>query len=82
MRTYTLAIALAALFVLPSMAYSQGLHVGPDGVQLDTGIHRDHEHGGWEHCQRLRYHCENKEALHEEGQGNCERYRDECGGDD
>jgi hypothetical protein len=31
-------------------------------------------------CARLRRACENKYERREEGQGNCRRYRAECGG--
>jgi hypothetical protein len=36
------------------------------------------QYGGY--CSRLRYRCENKDELGEEGEGNCRRYRQECGG--
>jgi hypothetical protein len=32
-------------------------------------------------CSQLRFACREKERLGEEGQGNCRRYREECGGD-
>jgi len=35
--------------------------------------------GGYSHCQRLRYHCEHKYELGESGEGNCRRYKEECG---
>ncbi|MDN3625772.1 hypothetical protein QW694_22325 [Methylobacterium isbiliense] len=35
---------------------------------------------GGGYCRELRLACENKDALGERGQGNCRRYREECGG--
>jgi hypothetical protein len=35
------------------------------------------QYGG--HCARLRRACENKDERGESGQGNCRRYREECG---
>ena len=32
------------------------------------------------YCRRLRRACENKEIRGEVGEGNCRRYRRECGG--
>ncbi len=37
------------------------------------------EYGGYSYCQRLRYRCNHKEELGQEGQGNCRRYHEECG---
>jgi hypothetical protein len=34
----------------------------------------------WGHCERLRYKCQHKNERGEEGEGNCRRYREECGG--
>ncbi|MEI6415883.1 MAG: hypothetical protein WCP34_16725 [Pseudomonadota bacterium] len=31
------------------------------------------------HCEDLRLACENKDRLGEAGQGNCRKYREECG---
>jgi hypothetical protein len=69
MGTVQLAIALAAaMFVLPVNA--QGIEIGPGGVRVGGG-----------RCEQLRRACENKQALGEEGEGNCRRYRAVCGRD-
>jgi hypothetical protein len=34
----------------------------------------------YDYCERLRYRCQYKYELGEEGEGNCRRYREECGG--
>jgi len=36
------------------------------------------QYGG--HCERLRWRCEHKYELGREGEGLCQRYREECGG--
>ena len=82
MRIYALAIAIAALFALPTSAFSQGVEFGPGGIRIDPGYH-DYYHGrsvyrrGGE-CRELRQACLHKEELGEEGQGNCRRYREVC----
>jgi hypothetical protein len=76
MRIYALAIAAAALFAFPAVA--QEVEIGPGGVQVEP-----HYHGrsAWEHhCERLRKACLNKRELGEQGQGNCQRYREACHG--
>ena len=35
---------------------------------------------GWGHCRRLQRACEFKHQRGEAGEGNCARYRRECGG--
>ena len=32
-----------------------------------------------EHCERLRWRCEHKNELGQEGEGNCRRHHEECG---
>ena len=46
MRTYILAMATTALFVLPTSAFSQvDVEVGPGGVQVGPGYHRHYDDG-------------------------------------
>jgi hypothetical protein len=54
----------AAMFVLPLNAQ---VDVGPGGVRASRG-----------ECEQLRRACENKEALGEQGEGNCRRYHVRC----
>ena len=77
MRAYALAIAAAALFALPTSAFSQGIEFGPEGVRVDPGYHGYYHgrsgrsaYGG--RCRELRQACLHKE-LGEQRQGNCER---------
>lgn len=59
----------------------------PGGYESDGGYERrpSYERRYYsEHqrrCSQLRFACREKERLGEEGQGNCRRYRKECGGD-
>jgi len=79
MRSYAFAIAVGALFAFPISAFSQGVEVGPRGVEVqgpDQG-----RSVGEESCAEMRKACLNKEELGEQGQGNCERYRRLCQGD-
>ena len=39
MRTYAIAIAAAALFALPTSAFSQGVEFGPGGIRIEPGYH-------------------------------------------
>jgi len=77
MRTYVLAIVSAALFALSTSAFSQAVEFGPGGVRINPY----HHHRGYgADCRELRQACLHKEELGEEGQGNCRRYREVCGG--
>ena len=76
MRTYVLAILTAALFVLPTSAFSQvDFEVGPGwrGVYIPHG----NRYGGGQ-CRELRQACLHKEELGVQGMGNCRRYRKLC----
>ena len=42
MRKYVFAICTAALFAIPSVAFSEGVHVGPRGVKVVPSYHRYH----------------------------------------
>jgi hypothetical protein len=83
MRTYILAIATAALFAIPTAAFSEGMYFGfgPGGVRIGPsyGHHRlynRYEGGGG--CAELRQACLHKQELGEAGMGNCQRYRAMC----
>jgi hypothetical protein len=70
MRKFALSLSAAAtLFVVPIPAFSQSIEIGPGGVRVGRGD-----------CEQLRRACENKDVLGEQGEGNCRRYRQACGG--
>ena len=74
------AAAAAFLLFAPVTASAQYIEFGPGGVRVDDGRGYGRRAGGGGYCETLRRACENKEALGEVGQGNCRRYRAECGG--
>jgi hypothetical protein len=48
------------------------------GVTAQSSAMQQVQFGGY--CARLRRACEYKDERGESGQGNCRRYREECGG--
>src|SRR4051794_25209425 len=86
MRDILLALVAATCSVTP--AYSQGVRIGPNGIQLDDGRDRDRERDRRERerrqefredrradrCRELRRECE----FGDRGEGNCRRYREVC----
>ena len=86
MRTYALAGATAALFTLPTSAFSQAVEFRPSGVRVypyeyQYPYHRHYEYGADRgECRELRLACLHKEELGEQGLGNCRRYREVCQG--
>ena len=81
MRAYILAAAAAALFVIPTYAFSQEIQIGPGGVRVGPGYHSHRYYNRYEggRCRELRAACMHKEELGEQGMGNCRRYRELCG---
>jgi hypothetical protein len=81
MFKYAFAIAVAAALFCPIPGYSQQIEIGPGGVRIDRGgegegyRHRDRDGG----CRQLRWACEHKDELGDQGRGNCRRYRETCG---
>jgi hypothetical protein len=76
MRAYVLAIVSAALFALPTAAFSQAVEFVPAGVRIypydrpyERPYRRHYEYGA--DCRELRQACLHKEELGEQGQGNC-----------
>jgi hypothetical protein len=66
MRTYVLAIVSAALFALPTAAFSQAAEFLPAGVRIypyerpyDRPYRRNYQYGG--ECRELRQACLHKE---------------------
>lgn len=82
MRTIIGAIILAAGLGLASVpgavAAPAGAAVGEAGV-LENVVEQVQYWGGGR-CERLRRACIYKEERGEVGEGNCRRYREECGG--
>jgi hypothetical protein len=82
MRTYALAIAVLALFALPTSAFDiqvPGILIGPGGVGMGDEDDDDPQAGASRReCEELRRACLHKEELGEEGEDNCRRYRETC----
>jgi hypothetical protein len=78
MRTYVLAIATAALFAIPTAAFSENIYVGPGGVRVGPSHHRFYNRYEGGRCGELRQACLHKGELGEQGMGNCQRYRAMC----
>lgn len=79
MRAYILALGVACLFAMPSVASP-----APDDaliLQINHRFDRDYGRGRWGYgpdCRELRRACLFKEELGETGRGNCQRYRSLC----
>jgi hypothetical protein len=77
MRMYTIAVAAAALFAFPPSAFSQAVVViGPKGG--DAWVVREGRSVWRPGCRELRRACLSEEELGEQGQGDCEGYRETC----
>ena len=84
MRTYILAMATAALFTIPTAAFSEsgarGVKIGPSYghhryYNRYKGLYDRYESG---RCRELRAVCVHKEELGEQETGNCRRFRELC----
>lgn len=72
-----MAIGIAVLNIGPSSAAP--ISIGKVGdANAFVGFHQHAQYGGY--CETLRRACLYKEQLGEVGDGNCRRYRRECGG--
>jgi len=75
---YLLTLLLAAVFALCSTDVSSAASVSAQPkATLQTGSGLVLKVQG--RCETLRRACENKRELGEVGEGNCRRYREECG---
>jgi hypothetical protein len=65
---------IVSIVCFSSLALAQDFEIGPDGFRIETPHYRHHHE-----CEEMRQACIHKHELGEEGHGNCERYRRECG---
>ena len=79
MRKFTATAALGAAMILFSFGAASA-EPGQAGAAGKAAIESGAILAQWGYCQRLRWRCEHKYELGQEGQGNCQRYREECGG--
>jgi hypothetical protein len=71
--------ALGGLIIQNAPTLAQGFRIGPGGVEVDDGRGYREERRQRQICRELRDACENRDRYGEEGQGNCRRYRRNCG---
>ena len=77
MRTFALAVAVAATAVSPVTAFSQTVQVGPRSVEVEGLVHG--RSAARANSRELRRDCLHNGQLREQGQDNCKRYREICG---
>src|SRR5262249_47952162 len=82
MQAIIRAIILAAGRGLASVSSAVAAPVGVDvrGTGFPEGLIEQVQYGRGGYCERLRRACIYKEERGEVGEGNCRRYRQECGG--
>ncbi len=95
MRNAIKTVAAGAAIMLMTTAGSLAGPVStphPDGPALEAGVINAQwygysgyggyygGYGRYGYCARLRWRCQHKYELGQEGMGNCQRYREECGG--
>ncbi len=73
-----LAAGLGAASVLNAVAAPVGVDVR--GASFPEILVEQVQYGRGGYCDRLRRACIHKEERGEVGEGNCRRYRNECGG--
>lgn len=78
MRNAIKAVAAGAAMIMMAIGASYAAPVSNTHLSgaFETGVLQV-QYGG--RCERLRRACEHKDARGEEGEGNCRRYREECG---
>ena len=79
MRNAIKAVAAGAAMIMMAIGASYAAPVSNTHLSgaFDSGVLQV-QYGG--HCERLRWRCEHKNELGREGEGLCQRYREECGG--
>jgi hypothetical protein len=77
MRNYALVVAVAVIFSFPLTAFSQAVEVGPRGIEVEC-LHHGRSAARAD-CRELRRTCLQNGQLGEQGQKNCQRYREMCG---
>ena len=84
MRKYLFAICAAALFAIPTAAFSESSNVALGGVRVQPshryfsryeGLYDRYES---EQCRLLRASCSHKDELGEQKIGNCRKFRELC----
>ena len=81
MRYAVMTLAVGAAMIFLSLGSASAAPVSAPQSAGKTAIEtvlQQAQYGGY--CERLRERCRFKYELGEAGEGNCRRYREECGG--
>jgi len=78
MRSAILGIMVAAGMSALALSEASAAPLARDGI-AGQGVIEQAQYES-RYCRRLRRACQNKDIRGEAGQGNCRRYRRECGG--
>ena len=80
MRKFILGLIVATSCIFTGVSVASAAPVGPgltdSAAKVETLVQKT---ASRDYCAYLRYKCNNKEQLGEYGEGNCRRYRRECG---
>lgn len=80
MRKFILGFIVAASCILTGVSVASAASIGPgltdSHAKVETLVQKAHS---GDYCAYLRYKCRHKGELGEYGEGNCRRYRRECG---
>jgi hypothetical protein len=78
MRSTILGTVLTVGMSVFALSAASASPLARDGIAGQSVIEQAQYEGRY--CRRLRRACENKDIRGEVGEGNCRRYRRECGG--
>ena len=79
MRTIVHGTMLAGAMSLAALSAASAAPLGREALKPQSFIKETQYEGRY--CRRLRIACEDKFIRGDEGEGNCRRYRRECGRD-
>ena len=82
MRNAIITVAVGAAMMLITMGAGSAAPIASHHLSGGAAAESAVTQVQWGYCQRLRWRCEHKYELGQEGEGNCRRYREECGGGD
>lgn len=84
MKHYLSAAVLAVGLLLPQLAHASPVGLTQHAIETNDARQTVQFAFGYSvgpgYCARLRNACKYKHERGEEGEGNCRRYRQECGG--
>ena len=78
MRSTVLGTMIAAGMSVFAFSAASAAPIARDGIAAQGIIEQAQYESRY--CRRLRRACQNKDIRGETGEGNCRRYRRECGG--